>query len=198
MKLTRFTLLNLGLWILLAPCVSQGASDVVFYGEPYAGLAYNSLHSSYGVASISDPTVKGPGISAGMNLGWHSDYVHLLLGTGLDHIFYDSGFRGGQWNLGVGVGWEWNIPLMTTLFFRNSRFYGTDNQTFSDVNFTSFELGFSYFFSETLKANLTYSSFDQSVSSVGFKSDLFRVTMSFPFVIDYPNEWWRLRRRLGD
>ncbi|MBL7670563.1 MAG: hypothetical protein JNM39_08755 [Bdellovibrionaceae bacterium] len=198
MKLPQLILLRLGFLTFFIPCPTLAVSDVVFYGEPYAGIAYNSVHASYGVSSIKDPTYKGAGLTAGMNLGWHSDYVHLLIGGGLDHIFYDPSFRGGLWNLGVGIGWEWNIPLMTTIFIRNSNFYGASDESFSNSNFNSIELGFSYFFSEELKANFSYSSFDQSVSSVGVKSDLFRLSMSFPFAIDYPNEWWRLRRRLGD
>jgi hypothetical protein len=191
-KRLTLNLLVCNLFFLAMPFEAL-AGDVVFYGEPSLGVSYNQIRFALNSSSVADVVVKGPGVSGGMNIGWYADYVHLILGGGVDNIFYDSLLQGGQWNLGAGVGWEWNVPMMTTLFVRNIGFYGSNGDTLSNANFFSVGLGLSYFISESMKINLSYSTFSQTISSTDIKSDLYQMTISFPFVFNYPNEWWRTR-----
>lgn len=171
------------------------ASDVIFYGEPSVGIGYNSLNVSLGGA-IADLNNKGSGLIVGGLLGWRADYVHLQILGGAEQMFLNTSGSGGLLHFGGGLGWEWNLPLMTNIFFKSFSPYG-DNISTESSSFFGLGVGLSYFISEKIKLNFDYIGFDTELEGFGFKGDLFSITMSFPTNFNYPKEWWRVRQAPG-
>lgn len=186
----RFFIQSL-LFVLLFPS-SIFAAEIVFYGEPFIGFANQKVKIKVPVLGEYSTNINQ--LSAGMNLGWSVDYVHLMVGAGANHNFDHTAGEGGQWNLGVGAGWEWNVPIMTTIFFRNIGGYSTNGESVSDLNFIFVELGLSYFIREDIKANLAYSTLSKTIDSAEIKMDQIKLTLSFPFDFNYPSQWWRLNK----
>lgn len=169
--------------------------DVTFYGEPILGLGQLSMDST--VALVTNSTERSDsGIMPyfGANLGWQVDYVHVLFhgkyGRNFGDVFGDSTYR----EFGVGVGWEWNIPLITTVIYKFSGKTDVDGRDISGGS--GFELQLGYFVSEDLKASFVYSAVSFDLDAVGVATnsvdaDFIGVSLSFPMAIAYPSEWWR-------
>lgn len=169
--------------------------DVTFYGEPILGLGQLSMDSSVALATNStERSDSGIMPYFGAHLGWQVDYVHVLFhgkyGRNFGDVFGDSNYR----EFGVGVGWEWNIPLITTVIYK---FSGKTNVEGRDISGGSgFELQLGYFVSEDLKASFVYSAVSFDLDSVGtttnsVDADFIGLSLSFPMAIPYPSEWWR-------
>ena len=78
-------------------------------------------------------------------------------------------------NIGVGIGWEWNIPLRTYLI----------------IGFPFMGAEIDYFFSENILIGFRFNrmTFDFGGPDVGFNT--FSATVSIPIEFDYPSNWWR-------
>jgi hypothetical protein len=134
-----------------------------------------------------DRTVNGVGtvkadytsLQGGLRYGITREYIHVTvlaegyyLNTSSDQLTTDAKFKT---NLGIGVGYEWNIPIRTyiTLGFP----------------FSSAEV--SYYYSEKMTIGLRYTQLKVEVGSSKLDVNTFGVAVSFPIEFDYPNYWWR-------
>jgi hypothetical protein len=181
--------------------ISTMADERLFYAEPDVGLV-----PTYGVKIKTDGggkfTDDGQGFSAGANLGWQIEYVHIIWGLrgGILKSAEDSNLSYSYQEAGAGLGWEWNIPLMTTVMFVGGRVTSDAGGGSNSISGGfGIRAALSYFLTESMKFNVSYTSmgFDQEVSGFKVKTSLDTVlaSFSFPFEVPYPQDWWRNRRR---
>ena len=79
--------------------------------------------------------------------------MHLLV----DYRYSAVNFEGsrdpiGYQEYGVGLGWDWNIPVMTTVVIGGANLDSTSSA--SSLSGMMYKLEFGYFFSEKFKATL--------------------------------------------
>ena len=86
----------------------------IFYGEP-------NISASPAISAKTDTgsgTVDGEadgGVFGGLRLGWRIQYLHFVIGAQFGLV---SGEEAATYNeFGAGFGYEWNIPLQTTIEF---------------------------------------------------------------------------------
>ncbi len=177
-------------------CSPTAASDfpgreVIFYAEPLLGIGAASVEARQGLLANNSASDDGYLPYLGVNVGWQVDYVHLIThfkyGQYLGDTFTDGSYR----EFGLGVGWEWNIPLITTILFKfgGSAEVGNAKSTSGG----GLEVSLGYFVSEDIKASLVYSStsFGSDEDNTSVDMDFVGVSVSFPFELGYPSEWWR-------
>lgn len=202
-KISRFqkTLFVLCAVLLVVAPLDVSASggfpgkDVTFYGEPILGLGRVQMDTPTALITGSTATSDSGFMPyLGLNLGWQVDYVHILFhgkyGRNFGDEFGDSNYN----EFGFGVGWEWNIPLITTIIYKFSGKTSVGSRDFNGGTGFEFQLG--YFVSEDLKASLVFSdvSYDSGTgtgSTNGLDASFFGASLSFPMSISYPSEWWR-------
>lgn len=164
--------------------------SVEFYFEP--GVSVGIFNSS--IAAVGRVLQRSnASLSLSGNLGWRSQYIHLFLPIQLHTVGAPSGtgsraFEGVPYSLGLGVGYEWNLPLMTNIGFKVLN--AGENQLAGGLG--GF-IGLSYFFSEKFKLNLQYETYSAVLTS-GLPSSTTSVILlgvSMPLVIDYPIRHWR-------
>lgn len=122
--------------------------------------------------------------NAGIRYGITRRYIHV---TGIleGHLVNSStqAANGGsddsetsfQPNFGIGVGYEWNIPLRTYLIL--------------GFPFSSVEM--SYYVSEKFLVGLKYNRLEIEVAGADLSVNTFGVTVNFPIEFNYPDHWWR-------
>lgn len=176
---------------------SPSRAEDTLYVEPEVGYGYGTydFKSDLVIAGIEIPnktfTVHGP--YGGAILGWRSDYVHLMFSGRYGILFPDKGSSATTYHLALGFGWEWSIPIMTSFFIDILNTKSVEDEVDSSAGGVGFRFTLSYFFSQRLKANLSYINSTLSEDPIEFKVSYFTLSLSFPIDIDYPDEWWRLR-----
>ena len=118
--------------------------------------------------------------STGIRYGITRRYVHVtgilegyLVNLSTDqNVNTDLQFKT---NIGLGIGYEWNIPLRTYVIL-GSPFSGVE---------------FSYYFSESLMVGLKYSKMKFEFAGADLSVNTYGVAVSFPIEFDYPDHWWR-------
>jgi hypothetical protein len=91
---------------------------------------------------------------------------------------------------GIGLGWEWKIPLMTS--FSLSSVELTEGQNTYQAG--GFKIGISYFLKESVKMNVSFQNLGASDNSSAGSNQIYQATMSFPLDFQYPKEYWRENR----
>lgn len=160
--------------------------------EPSLSLNTGALTSQIeGSNTISDGTevsVSYTTLSAGMRYGITREYIHVTgivdaymvsmgsakIGTGATAETADTKteFKA---NFGLGIGYEWNIPLRTYLI----------------IGFPFSGLEVSYYWSETFLIGFKFNRMEVDFHGADLQINTFGVALSFPFEFDYPGYWWR-------
>ncbi len=119
--------------------------------------------------------------SGGFRYGITREYVHLTavvdafltsLSTGQAGVNTDLDF---QTNIGLGIGFEWNIPMRTYIII------GAPHSA----------LEMAYFFSEKMIVGFRYSRLTMDFAGADLTVNTYGVALSFPIEFEYPDNWWR-------
>lgn len=176
--------------------------ETELYLEPDLGIVAsytNKISDSVG-SSLKD---SGQGFAGGFNLGWQTDYIHLLISY-RGYIISSADFSGRYYMIhdyGFGIGYEWNIPFMTTVSLVGTRYDGDGVGGIESVSGGfGVRAAISYFFTDYFKINFNYSSlryeFEQTATNrVKVGSQIAFISLSIPIDLSYPSSWWRLRYR---
>jgi hypothetical protein len=184
------------------------AADTVFYWEPKASAAYMTGAVKFD-SGLPNVKVTAYGAMVGANLGWRNDYVHLILAADYTEALFtgstttttsvggksisttsSNNGTGGILDFGAGFGWEWNIPMMTTLYIKGGTGVASSGTIASGSIFGG-GLELAYFFSEKAKLNIGTNVFSQSQGGGSLQITEIYVGVSFPMAINYPDSWWR-------
>ena len=141
---------------------------------------------------------SGSSLAGGANLGWRTDYMHVLIGIDYNNWTFKSDSGSGNTGVlsyGFGLGYEWNLPMMTTIMLKGASIVSQSaSATTKDALFGA-SVGIAYFISPWMKFNVDYSHYHQSptIAGVDLSVDIsvIGVGLSFPIDINYPTEWWR-------
>lgn len=140
----------------------------------YEGKALGGLFTSETDISASYMT-----LSAGLRYGITREYIHVtavadgyLINLDSPNVDASTEFQG---NIGVGLGYEWNIPLRTYIII--------------GVPFSSLEV--SYYFTEKMMVGLRYNRMTVEFGGLDLNVNTYGLALSFPFEFDYPGHWWR-------
>jgi hypothetical protein len=189
------------LFILFISYSAFAAVDTAthFYAEPNVGFTTGNFKSSGDVNGVSVDVSEGmTGFTPGLYTGWRSEYIHVFLGgnysilktAGTDTT--DSAVVN-QMDYGLGFGWEWNWPGMTSVMLEKVK-WTSDADGAVSLDGLGFRIAFSFFLSSNFKLNVNYSSFNTEKDDIKYTVSEFSAGISIPFDINYPNEWWRERR----
>ena len=153
--------------------------------EPSLSVGRGSFSGDISGVSLSGVEANYTTLSAGLRYGITREYIHVTAVADAYYVNLDSSdiesemtFQG---NLGIGLGYEWNIPLRTYVII--------------GVPTSSIEV--SYYFSESMILGLRYNRMSVEVGNPGSSAtadvniNAFGLTVSFPFEFDYPGYWWR-------
>jgi len=119
--------------------------------------------------------------SGGIRYGITREYVHLTavidgyltsLSTNQSRVNTDLSFKA---NVGIGMGYEWNIPLRTYIIL--------------GMPHSGFEM--SYFFSEKMILGFRFTRLTMDYAGSELTVNTYGVAMSFPIEFEYPSNWWR-------
>ena len=150
---------------IFEPSVSLGRG--VFKGQVASVNSNTEFEASYTT------------LAAGVRYGITREYIHVTavadgyyVKTDSSAIASNSDFQG---NLGIGIGYEWNIPLRTYVIL--------------GVPTSSVEM--SYYFNETFMVGLRYNRMSVKIDTTDVNIDAIGVAVSFPFEFSYPSHWWR-------
>ena len=163
--------------------------------EPHLGLTRGLYQDK--IAGSSDLT-NGAGVEAaytsftlGIRYGITRRYIHVTgfaegtfsnvdgieientttlpdqVKTGLQTLF----------NVGLGIGYEWNIPLRTYVLIGN--------------NATGIDL--SYYFSSGFLLGIKFNRLKTTIADFNGNVNTFGLAMSFPIEFEYPTNWFRKR-----
>lgn len=158
-----------------------------------------SLGSATGAATVKtellgSTTADGGGslASFGFRYGITRDYIHL---TGiLEGMYFLPGDSDMKANftgfVGLGLGWEWNIPIRTYLITGAIEF---------DTDYMASGVELSYFISEKMWLGVRYLQYKAGVSSnisgasveADVQANFVSVILSYPFEFNYPDHWFR-------
>ena len=184
------------LLILLLWVPSTAFSKTIF--EPSLGLGVGAFTGSVtGSGTVTTGTkveLQTTNFSAGVRYGITRRYIHV---TAVGELHYinssgdaytednlgnktpisgelelDNGVKG---NFGIGIGYEWNIPLRTYVIL--------------GFPFSSLEI--SYYFSDAILIGLRYNRMELGVAGSNLNANTYGVAVSFPFEFNYPDHWWR-------
>lgn len=133
-------------------------------------------------------------LSGGVRYGITRDYIHVtgivdgylvnmgkatqtIDGTATDFAPEDGIKTGSTFkaNIGLGIGYEWNIPLRTYVII--------------GFPFSSAEV--SYYWNESMLVGLKYTRMEMDFGGTDLAINNFGVAVSFPIEFDYPSHWWR-------
>jgi hypothetical protein len=192
MRLKLFIILSLiGFTNSKALAAIEGGEDQSgLYLELSAGFAPTANFKTK-IEGSDTVEAAGAGAIGGLVFGNQTDYVHLLLGLKLgvltgDDLVSDLSYS----DFSLGLGWEWNIPLMTTfeLVIASAGLDGNDLSGGAGQRIT-----LSYFFGEHFKIYAAQSSLSFSVGDDEYDLSLTTFGVALPFSLDYPDKWWRKR-----
>lgn len=167
------------------------SASAILYVEPEVGAVSYSISTKDTAAGISSGTSGATsGFAGGMKLGVRQDYVHIvgnlnyvnLAGNSNDRIYGASGFE-----YGAGLGWEWSIPILTTVGFSSLNLAANGTTTTT----SGFKLDLGYFFSTKTKLNVTYMNLSAAEESRNISSTVVFAMLSFPIEFEYPSGHWR-------
>lgn len=169
--------------------IASSVGHTIALIEPSLSLGQASGDS---IANSTNQTLEGSATVAnfGLRYGVARKYVHL---TGIfEGNFIQSDGQDMQFvpMAGVGLGWEWNLPLRTYIIMAA---YGlTDDQAGMGAEL-------SYEFSKNFWVGLRFMQVRGVVREVRnnaevdatLKLDNIALTMSFPFEFNYPETWFK-------
>lgn len=160
--------------------------------EPNLGVLSGGFDGAIsGSSSVTNGTqVKASynSLVAGVRYGITRRYIHV---TGVADVYLtnvsgaevagittaeDEGFET-NFNLGIGIGYEWNIPIRTYII----------------VGFPNSGLEVSYYWSETFLIGLKYNRLEADFAGATLNANTFGLVINFPIEFDYPSNWWRKR-----
>ncbi len=173
-------------------------NETHFYAEPNVGFTSGTFKASGTVSGVDIDVSDGlAGFTPGLYTGWRAEYIHVLLGA---HYSLLKGSESkatiSQMDYGIGFGWEWNLPGMTTFMLEKVK-WTSDEDGSSSLDGLGFRIGLSYFLTKNFKLNVNYASFSTEKDEIKYSVSEFTASLSIPFDIDYPGEWWRERRYGG-
>lgn len=170
--------------VILLFCAQQAWSKTIF--EPNFTTTHGSfagtINGSSSIANGTNVETTYTMFSGGFRYGISREYIHLTavidgyvshLGTNQNvdtSLKFDA-------NYGLGIGWEWNIPLRTYII----------------LGFPHSALEMSYFYNETMLIGFRYTRLSMDFAGVDLAVNSYGVTLSFPIEFDYPDHWWRKR-----
>jgi hypothetical protein len=193
---------------MLLSSLSHALTDYesVLYGEYGGGGGFEqkAYPSVLGVEPGKYTLISGAGTFL---VGWRVGYNHLFIGTrlGLGQIGetnFTQGYSVSYQDVSFGFGYEWNIPMMTTLEIVRREITGLsqvkskiDGQSFdaSGAIGTGYRIGLAYFLKEDFKLILQYSTIYYGSGSTAFGVPGIYFGVGIPFNINYPSEWWRAK-----
>ncbi len=144
----------------------------------YAGR----ITGSNTIADGTEVSTSYTNFSGGFRYGITREYIHvtavvdgyLLMNSNDQNIDTNMEFQG---NVGIGLGYEWNIPLRTYVVL--------------GLPFSSFEL--SYFYSESFLVGMKLTRMEMEFAGTEVAYNSYGLTVSFPIEFEYPTYWWRKR-----
>jgi hypothetical protein len=122
-------------------------------------------------------------LSGGFRYGITRDYIHVTAAvdaylftstTNREDVEMNTQF---VTNVGLGIGYEWNIPMRTYVII--------------GFPFSSIEL--SYYLSEGFIVGLKATRMELEYAGADLAFNSYGLSVSFPIEFDYPTYWWRKR-----
>ena len=157
--------------------------------EPNLGLTTGSFNGNL-TGSINSTLANSnveatyTSLNAGFRYGITREYIHVTA-IAEGYITQISGLNEPtstveestetQFNLGLGIGYEWNIPLRTYVI----------------IGFPYSGLELSYFISNSFLVGFKYTRLDIGFADVDINVNTYGLTVSFPIEFDYPHNWFR-------
>ncbi len=176
--------------ILLISSLTQLAHSKTIF-EPGLTLGMGSGEAKVeGFSASQNPKGDGTVASFGFRYGITRRYIHvtgLIEGTIFAGEDVDAQFLGFG---GIGIGYEWNIPIRTYLIAGAYDF---------DTDFIGTGVELAYFVNESFWIGVRYINFSteltQEFGSTEISAELdlntVSLTVSFPFEFSYPDHWFR-------
>ena len=180
--------------ILIFTGAAQASTDTAthFYAEPDVAFSTGTVKSSGNVSGTDvDLSLGVSGFTPGLYLGWRAEYMHVMLGAHYSVLKVEEvGGTSNASDYGIGFGWEWNLPGMTTIMAQKMEFQNEDES----VSGFGIRFGLSLFLGPNVKLNAAYTSFRSVEEDLKYAVSMVSAGISIPFDIPYPDEWWRGRR----
>ena len=166
------------------------------YFEPLVGYGLGSSSLSIegaSTTSISSSSYVSP--SVGFKFGYFVEYVYAVLDLRysiLNITQTSSGSSPGLTNIGLSVGWDWNLPIRT--------FIGIDlraSTTIAETNLsgTGTRFGIGYYLNLDTLLSLEFAKSKSTGTSgstdVEASISYTMITFSFPFEFNYPETSWK-------
>ena len=172
-------------------CMSSHWADARTIFEPSLGLTYGDFQgrlngSENSTLAANEVQATYTSLNLGFRYGITRRYVHVTA-IGEAYLTNVSGVNEptasvnssteSQFNFGVGIGYEWNIPLRTYVI----------------IGFPYSGLELSYYISDGFLLGLKYNRLEIGFADVDVNVNTFGLAVSFPIEFDYPSNWFRKR-----
>ena len=166
--------------LLIASWTQLASAKTIF--EP--GISFGM--GSGEIEGVPDSSAEATVATFGFRYGITRRYIHvtgIVEGTFFKGEDTDAEFSGYG---GLGIGYEWNIPLRTYLLLGA---YDFD----TDLMGTGVEVA--YFFNQSFWIGARYVDFKSELSANNISAELklstISLIVSFPFEFNYPDHWFR-------
>lgn len=167
-------------------------NETHFYAEPDVAFSSGTIKGSGEVSGIPiDFSTGVTGFTPGLYIGWRAEYMHVMLG-GHYSVLKAEDLDGttNAIDYGIGFGWEWNFPGMTTIMAQKMQLENEDDS----LSGFGVRFGLSLFLGQNVKLNFGYTSFRTVEDEAKYAVSMVSAGLSVPFDVPYPDEWWRARR----
>lgn len=134
-------------------------------------------------------------------MGWRTDYIHVLIAVDYNQLAFSSG-SAGILSYGLGLAYEWNLPLITTVVLKGASIVSQNSSAATKDSLFGGTVSLGWFVTEGgwAKLSLDYTRLHQAATitsgtistDVSIDVDMVGVSLSFPMDINYPTEWWRV------
>lgn len=154
--------------------------------EPNMSLQYGGFAGDIqGSDLLTDGTpvnISYTSLSAGFRYGITRDYVHVTAVVdgyafmSSNDVNVESAIQFVP-NVGIGIGYEWNIPL----------------RTYVVIGFPFSSLEVSYYLTEKYLLGFKATRMEMEFAGADLEFNSFGLSFSMPIEFEYPSHWWRKR-----
>ncbi len=178
--------------LAISGMVNISWAGTIFEPSVSLGSASGSISTVASDLSGQNANFSATAANFGARYGITRRYVHvtaIIEGT-LWKSDQDSGVEFTPFG-GLGIGWEWNIPIRTYFLVGAFEF---------DTDFASGGVELSYFFSDSMWLGLRYLNMKSKLDPITIGTtdvdveasmNLISLVLSFPFEFNYPDHWFR-------
>jgi len=178
------------LLFLIISCFSSASYALPLYLQPGFGVSKPKSNDSSPLGLLD------------LKFGMQKEYVQLSFLSA--RYFLSEKFANelgsGLYTVGAGVGWEWNIPLITHIYADMAGGYMDKEEVIKDLDVKGYHVGIGYFLTpehlinfEYTQLEVTYNLTTDAPGAADRIAELkaFSVYYTYLFDFDYPDLWWR-------